>query len=193
MRVKGLTFPARFRFTHQAGSAYRHYIEAAVLGVPIMKVNEAYLDGHARLELPFGVVENEPKIDMAANLGLWAESIWLPSILVTDSRVRWESIDDTTARLVVPFADREDQFTATFDSETGLLQTLETLRYRDAGDEAKIPWINEVRAWQNFHGLRVPSVGAAIWQDQGRPWAIFTVEHVAYNVEISDYIRARGL
>jgi hypothetical protein len=56
MRVNGLTLPARFRFTHQAGRGYRHYIEAAVLGVPIMKVNETFLDGQARLELPFVVI-----------------------------------------------------------------------------------------------------------------------------------------
>lgn len=193
MRVGGLTFPARFRFTHQAGRHYRHYIEAAVLGVPIMKVNESYLDGHARLELPFGTVENESKIDMAANLGLWAESIWLPSVFLTDGRIRWEPIDDTTARLVVPFGDQEDQFTVTFDPQSGLLKALETLRFRDAGDEKKIPWISEVRGWRTFHGLQIPYMGAAIWQDQGRPWAIFTVEHVAYNVDVSDYIRSRGL
>ena len=38
-----------------------------MFGIPAMKVNEWYLDGHSRLELPFGVVENEPKVDMAAN------------------------------------------------------------------------------------------------------------------------------
>lgn len=82
----GVRFPARFRFTHTAGQGYRHYIEAALFGLPVLRVNETYLDGRARLELPFGVVENEPKIDSAANLGLWAESIWLPSIRVTDPR-----------------------------------------------------------------------------------------------------------
>jgi hypothetical protein len=27
MRIMGITFPARFRFTHIAGQGYRHYIE----------------------------------------------------------------------------------------------------------------------------------------------------------------------
>jgi len=116
MRIGGFTFPARFRFTHEAGRNYRHYIEAAVLGIPAMKVNEHYLDGHSRLELPFGTVENAPKIDMAANLGLWVESIWLPSIYLSDPRVRWITVDSTTAQLIVPFGQEEDAFTVTFAS-----------------------------------------------------------------------------
>jgi membrane protease YdiL (CAAX protease family) len=53
----GITFPARFRFTHDAGKGYRHYIEATFFGLPLMRVNEHYLDGKSRLETPFGVGE----------------------------------------------------------------------------------------------------------------------------------------
>ena len=38
----------------------RHDIDVTWFGVPILTVTETYLDGHARLALPFGVVENEP-------------------------------------------------------------------------------------------------------------------------------------
>ena len=55
----GISFPARFRFTHHAGQGYRHYIEATMFGYPVMKINEYYLDGNARMELPVGVIENE--------------------------------------------------------------------------------------------------------------------------------------
>lgn len=192
LRFKGITFPARFRFSHQAGQNYRHYLEAAVLGRPVMKVNEHYLDGHSRLELPFGVVENSPEVDQAANLGLWGESIWLPSIFITDPRVRWEAIDATSARLVVPFGAEEDSFTVTFDPQSGRLVSLLARRYQNAGDTEKTPWLNEVRGWQTFHGLQIPSSGAVTWQNEGRPWAIFNVEEVVYNVDLSDYIRARG-
>jgi len=59
-----------------------------------MKVNETYLDGQLRQELPVGVVANEPKADMAANLALWGEqAIWMPSVLATDRRLRWQVID----------------------------------------------------------------------------------------------------
>ena len=192
LRVFGLRFPARFRFTHIAGQGYRHYIEATIFGYPVMKVNEWYLDGKARMELPVGVIENEPKVDMAANLALWGEAVWLPSILITDPRVRWEAIDDTTARLVVPFGEEEDTFTVTFDRETGLMRTMEAMRYREATDEAKIPWRNEPLGWQTFHGIEIPSPAAVTWLDEGTPWAVWTIEDVVYNVDVSEYIRARG-
>ena len=94
MRMFGVNLPGRFRFIHDAGNDYRHYIEVTTFGFPIMKVNEFYLDGHSRLELPFGMTENEPKVNQAANLGLWAESVWLPSLFITDPRVSREPVDD---------------------------------------------------------------------------------------------------
>jgi hypothetical protein len=203
LRVFGLRFPSRFRFTHVAGQGYRHHIEATIFGYPVMKVSESYLDGKARMELPVGVIDNEPNIDMAANLALWGESVfWLPSILVTDPRVRWEAVGDTTARLVVPFdfaqdrplgeGDEEDTFTVTFDPQTGLIRTMEAMRYREATDEAKIPWRNEPLGWQTFRGVMIPSPAATTWLDEGTPWAVWTIEDVAYNMDVSEYIVARG-
>jgi hypothetical protein len=192
LRFRGITFPMRMRFTHDAGLGYRHYIEATILGYPLLKVNEYYLDGHSRLELPFGVVEGEHKVDMAANLGLWGESVWLPSIYITDPRVRWEPVNDTTARLVVPFGAEEDEFTVAFDPQTGLLKSMEALRYREAADEAKIPWLLEALEWETFHGVLIPSLSSVTWQDEGTPWLIIQLEEVVFNVDIEEYIRARG-
>ncbi len=192
LRFAGITFPARLIFTHEAGQGYRHYIEATLFGFPLMKVNERYLDGQAKMELPGGVVENEPKVDMAANLGLWGESLWFPSIFLTDLRVRWEAVDDTTARLFVPFSDGEDSFTLIFDSETGLLQSMEALRYQDATDTEKIPWLLEPIAWGTYHDMLIPTTSSATWVNEGTPWLIVEIEDVAYNVDVQEYIRARG-
>ena len=194
LRFSGLSLPARLRFIHTAGRDYRHYIECTWFGYPLLRVNEWYLDGHARLELPFGTVTDEPKVDQGANLALWGEeAFWLPSVLFTDPRVRWEAIDSTRARLVVPAGSTEEEFTVTFDEGTGLLQRLEALRYRSATDTAKIPWRIEPLGWQTFNGMRLPSPVALTWQDEGTPWLVVTLEEVVYNAGVSQSIRSSGL
>ena len=192
LRFAGITFPARLRFIHEAGRGYRHYIEATIFGYPLLKVNERYLDGQSQMELPVGVIENEPKINMAANLGLWGESIWLPTIFITDPRVRWQAIDDSSAQLIVPFEDGEDTFTVVFDVQTGLIQSMEAMRYREADDAAKIPWRLEPVAWEAYHGILIPSRSTVTWGDEGTPWLVVDIDDVAYNVDVDDYIRAKG-
>jgi len=106
---------------------------------------------------------------------------------------RWEAVDDNTARLLVPFGKEADTFIVTFDPQTGLIITIEAMRYREASDEAKIPWRNEPLGWQTFHGIMIPSSATTTWLDEGTPWAVWTIEDVVYNVDVSKCVRARGL
>ena len=193
LRFMGITFPQRLRFIHDAGQGYRHYIEATLFGKPLLKVNERYLDGQARMKLPVGVIENEPKINSAANLGLWGESIWLPTIFITDSRVRWQPVDENTALLIVPFETGDDTFTVFFDPETGLITRMEAMRYKDAADTEKTLWLLDILAWDTYHGLLLPSRSSVTWADEDTPWLIIELDDVVYNVDVRDTIRAEGL
>lgn len=192
LRFQGIGFNGRYRFTHDAGQGYRHYIEATLFGQPLLKVNEWYLDGKGRLELPFGTTENEPAVDRAANLGLWGESIWLPSIWLTDPRVRWEALDAQTATLVVPFGAQEERFTVTFDPQTGLIAQMEALRPKSTDPDKLTRWTLRPEGWARFHGMLLPSPASATWEDEGTPWAIFTLDDVAYNIDVREYLRGRG-
>ena len=192
LRIMGVTFPARYRFSHMTGKDYRHYIEATFWGIPVMKVNERYLDGHARMELPFGVVENDPGVDSAANQGLWGEAFaFFPAVLVTDGRVRWEAVDDTTAKAYVPFGESEQVFTVQFDPQTGLLRRLETLRYRDE-EPGAIRWWNEIYRDDQSNDLDAPIMFTTTWEDEGTPWLTGKVEEIVFNADLSSYIRQEG-
>jgi hypothetical protein len=174
LRLNGITLPVRFRFTHDAGQSYRHYIEATLFSLPLLKVNEYYVNGQERMVFPWGVQEHNLKLDQGGNLGMWAEALrWLPAILLTDPHVRWEPIDNETALLVVPFGEQQERFVVRFDPNSGQIRYWEVMRYKD-GSGDKMLWVN----------------GA--WFDDGRPWAVFDSEEVVYNVDVDTSFGANG-
>lgn len=189
----GVALPARFVFVHNAGKDYRHYIEATWFGLPLLKVNEGYVDGKSFWEGPGTPIYNDASTNQAANLAVWAEAEWFPSLWLTDERTRWEPMDDVTALLFVPFEDQEENFVVRFNPQTGLIDTMEAMRYRDSGDQAqKILWITRTEPGGTIAGTKLGAVGSATWLDQGKPWATFMLEEVHYNVDVSESIRQRG-
>jgi hypothetical protein len=185
-------FPGRFRFTHVAGQDYRHYIEITFFGIPLMKVDERYVDGKSLFEAPIGVIDNDPKQNQGANLGMWAETAWFPAVFLTDPRVRWEAIDEQTAVLVVPFEETEERFVVRFDPASGLITYLESMRYHGPESESKTLWLNETVTWKMVDGRPNMETGAAIWLDQRTPWAFMTLEDILFNVDVEDYVRQKG-
>ena len=185
--------PTRFVFVHTAGKDYRHYFEATLFGVPLMKVNEGYLDGASFFEYPAGSTYDDSNANQGANLALWAEAIWFPYLWLTDSRVRWEPVDEHTALLYVPYEQGEENFLVRFDPRTSQIEMMEAMRYRDPGDgKSKILWICRAEASQPVAATNIGSFGSVMWLDQGTPWAYFNVEQLVYNVDVSTYVRQRG-
>ncbi len=191
----GFFMPARFVFAHEAGQSYRHYIEATWFGIPLLRVDEGYLDGRSFFEALVGNIHDDPKQNQGANLALWAEALWFPSIFLTDPRVRWEPLDADSALLVVPFAEEEEQIVVRFDPATGLIVYQEAMRYHGPDSPQKTLWIPETvdPAGVEIAGYPLGTTNAVTWIDQKGPWAYFTLEDAVYNADLSQYMRGRGL
>ena len=96
------------------------------------------------------------------------------------------------ATLVVPFNEMDERFVVRFDPETGLVRFFESMRYKDLTSESKSLWFNESLEWGSLNGNMTLIIGAITWFDEGTPWAVFTVEDVVYNIDVQEYIRAKG-
>jgi hypothetical protein len=124
----------------------------------------------------------------------------MPSIWVTDSRARWEAIDENSATLIVPFTEEtgasiveEEYFTVSFDPETGLLQSMQSMRFKGENSSEKTLWINEIVDWQTLGDFTQPVLSAVTWQGEDSPWARFTTLEIVYNADVSSYVQQSGI
>jgi hypothetical protein len=152
-----------------------------------LKVNEGYLDGKSFFESPMGTYYDDPNTIQGANLAVWAEGAWFPSIWITDPRVSWTPVDENTALLYVPFEDSQETFLMRFNPQTGLLDMMEAMRYKNITDKHKILWITTSTKAKNGS-----TVAHVMWLDDGRPWADLTLDSMVINADVKQTIRQRG-
>lgn len=187
----GLWVPMRYRLIHRPGYAFERYMEITWFGWPVLRAIDRLVEGSG-MTGPLGQEATGPAIDQGANMILWAEAPLMPSLWITDERIRWQEIDDTAARLVFPFDDEDDELTVHFDEESGLITHITAQRYRDHVS-GKIPWQVDFLTWQTVNGIKLPAQIAVTWQDQGEPWSYWDLEEVFWNVEIPELSVPRSL
>jgi len=191
LKIKGIWFPVRFKAYYLPGRSFLRSMEITWFGLPILRGVDSYINGRGGLKITgfIHLEETGEKIDQAQNLVLWGEAIWTPSLYFSDPRVRWETVDEHVARLIVPFGEGEESFLVKFDPQTGLIREMSAKRYRGQ-EEAKTAWRVECLNWKSFHGVKVPTRVIGHWEDEKTPYVIMTVEGIEYNVDVSEKIPA---
>jgi hypothetical protein len=185
---RGVWMPLRYRLSHLAGRAFMREMEVTWVGQTLIKGVDSFTDGHGKMQIA-GAVDISEKIDQGANMVLWAEQlVFMPSALFSHPRVRWEALDDVSARLVFPLGEGEDSMTVWFDAETALPTKVTALRYKSTTGE-KTAWQGEYQNWKNFGGKRFPSRFAVTWEDEGSPWSYWEIEGVVFNAEVPPELR----
>ena len=172
----------RFTAYHLLGQNFLRDIEVTWFNIPFFRGQDSYINGHGMVEI-VDDLEEGPEIDQAANVNMWCEALMFPT--VADGRLRWEAIDDHQFRLTMPFNEGEDEATVSFDPVTGFLRSYSTMRYKGAG-QPKTPWRVEYLNWKPYGTIRYPEKVTVMWEDEGSPWFIGTIDDVKLNIPLPE-------
>ena len=180
-----LWMPVRYWVAHVPGQHFRRHMEITWYGIPVVRGTDEYINGRGMTTVA-GERLIGAHVDQAANLMLWAEAVMMPSLFITDSRLRWETIDDDTARLYVPFEAGEDSLTVHFADDTGFIKCMTAMRYKDEGE--KLLWTVEFLDWHAMNGGMFPTHLSVTWSDEGQPWSYWHTDAIAWNTDLVPYL-----
>jgi hypothetical protein len=187
--VRGVWIPLRYKTWYRAGDAYFRRMEGTFFTRPVMSGTDRYVQGQGDFSLG-EQVEHSEEGNRSQALVLWAEMVWLPSVLVQDPQIRWEMVDEHSARLAVPVGTGIERLLFHFDPLTGRMTHLEGTRLRPESGEQE-PWRMDLLAWKEFQGMLIPEQISVAWGESGSPWSYWTLDGVAYNVHVDDQLGER--
>jgi uncharacterized protein DUF6544 len=181
--------PLDIRMVHRLGDAFVHDIRIGRRPVSVRVGLDAFVDGRGVMRIG-RTLKRGPSYDRGALIAMWAEALTFPSAWLDRTDVRWEAIDDTTARLVVRFDDGDVPITVTFDPVTGLPDLCFAERHK--GDGPLTPWIGVWRDWRVADGVLAPRRLVVQWLDEPVPWLAITVRSIAIDAPVdAELDRAR--
>jgi hypothetical protein len=121
-----------------------------------------------------------PTVDQAELLRWLGESVWMPTNLLPDEHIKWEPVNDHTARLIFIWNDNKVHYDVYFN-ETGQIIRLETERYMN--QNSLKPWVGHFDNYMNVDGIKVPAKVDATWiLNKGRHhYASFIITDFEFN------------
>ena len=156
---------------HVATSPPGFVWDAAIDMVPLVgvRVRDGYRHGvggtHGSIGGLVTIVNGRgPAIDAGALHRWLAEAPWYPTALLPGAGVRWEPVDDSTARAVVTDGDLTVSVEFTVNDRGELTRMYTPARLRDVGGTAvPTPWAATFDDWQRVDGYRIPVEGEVAW------------------------------
>jgi hypothetical protein len=138
-------------------------------GVPV-RVHDAYVAGIGILHpAVFGLIDltelrGTAEVAQGELMRFFAEAAWYPTALLPSQGVRWEAVDDRSARATLQDGELVLTMTFSFD-EAGLIESLRAeARARTVGKTVVMrPWEGRMSNYQLREGMRVPMTGEVAW------------------------------
>jgi hypothetical protein len=142
-------------------------VAVTMKGMPVSG-RDSYLDGRGHMLITvsglFPVVDaGGPQIDQGALLRFLGELVWFPSAALAPY-LRWEPIDDHTARATMSWRGVEASGVFTFDDQ-GRQVKMAARRYMSSGHSTSLEaWEVPAHAWERRSGVLMPVRGTATWK-----------------------------
>jgi hypothetical protein len=135
-----------------------------------VRVHDAYVAGegilHASLFGLFSVVDlhGTPEVAEGELMRFLAEAVWYPTSLLPAQGVRWEDVDERSARGTLTDGPITLTLLFTFN-DAGLIETVRAeARGRTVGDDViPTPWQGRFWNYQERDGMKVPLEGEVAW------------------------------
>ncbi len=125
-----------------------------------------------------------PQMNEAALQRFLAENVWFPTAFLPNRNLRWEAVDDQSARAV--YCDQGIEIALVFYfNEAGEIAKCTCRRYMEEnGKYVKTDWSGYCRKYKEFHGIRIPSEIEAVWHlgTGDFSYARFVLETADFNV-----------
>lgn len=142
---------------------------AMLPGVPVL-VHDAYVAGEGLLRPAiFGLItlvdlQGKGEIARGELMRFFAEAAWYPTALLPSQGVRWEAINDTSARATLTDGPISMTMTFTFGADGLITSVLAESRGRTvAGKVIPTPWEGRWSNYQRQGGMLVPMTGEVAW------------------------------
>ena len=131
-------------------------------------VHDTYLLGegslHASLLGLFSVakMDSTPELNLGELLRFFAEALWYPTALLPSQGVRWEAINDNSARATLTDGATTASVVFQFNAEGAISTMRAEARYRDK--LTAMPWCGQFWEYSVRDGMLIPLEGEVGWE-----------------------------
>jgi len=179
-----LTLPIRMITRHQIGRSFVSDIDVGILGLSVVHVVDAYVDGRG-ITVMGRTGTLGPEIDQAACLFLWSEAVLVPAAFAAGGPVVARSAGADEVELGLPFG--AETLTAVLSFQDGRPRRFSAQRFKLPG-QPKVGWSVDYLAWRDGHEVPLPTRVEVTWADESRPWLRATLTGLALDADVAERI-----
>lgn len=139
-------------------------------GLMNVRVRDCYLDGHgsmlAKILALFTVMDakSDDKLDAGALQRYLAEAVWLPTALLPNDNLRWDTIDDLHALATLTDGQTTVSLEFSFDESGRVIGIFAPTRFREVkGKYEPLPWAGRFWNYGERSGMMIPLEGEVEW------------------------------